>query len=115
MFPIVPCIKSHLPWQFHENPASRFFRNVANRQTYRHTDKATDNDENITFAMVEVIITESDKNDRLLVINTENRIEIVSDCLGSFKIVYDIEASDVSKSRRDWYLEVSHRSDLGSC
>ena len=31
------------------------FRNVANRQTNRQT-QATDNDENITFAMAEVII-----------------------------------------------------------
>ena len=24
MFPIVPCIKSHLPWKFHEDPFCRF-------------------------------------------------------------------------------------------
>ena len=52
------CITSHLPCKFHENLLSRFFRNVANIQTYtdRQTStKATDNDENITFAMAEVI------------------------------------------------------------
>ena len=46
MFRIVTCIKSHLPWKFHEDPFGRFFRYVANRQTDRQTDKATDNDEN---------------------------------------------------------------------
>ena len=50
MFLFVPCIKSHLPWKFHEYPFSRFFRNVANSQTTRQTDKPTDNDENITTA-----------------------------------------------------------------
>ena len=35
-----------------------FFRNIASRQTDRQTNEATDNDENITFAMAEVIITE---------------------------------------------------------
>ena len=33
-----------------------FFRNVANRQADRQTNKAMDNDENITFAMAEVKI-----------------------------------------------------------
>ena len=37
-----------------------FFRNVANRQADRQTDKSTDNDENITFAMAEVIKCEHD-------------------------------------------------------
>ena len=50
MFPIVPCIKSHLAWEFHKKSVQPFFRNVANRQT----DRATDKDENITFAMAEV-------------------------------------------------------------
>ena len=29
---------SHLPWKFHENPFSRFFRNDANRQTDKQTN-----------------------------------------------------------------------------
>ena len=41
MFPTVPCIKYHLPWNF--------------RQTDRQTDKPTDIDENIPFAVAEVI------------------------------------------------------------
>ena len=35
-----------------------FFHNVANRQTNRQT-QATDNDENITFAMAEVIMVQT--------------------------------------------------------
>ena len=56
MLPIVPCIKSHLPWKFHENPFSRFsVMLLTDRQTDGQTDRqATDNDENITFA--EIII-----------------------------------------------------------
>ena len=44
--------------------AAVFFRNVANRQTYRQTDRqtrATDNDENIAFAMAEVIKKDVDE------------------------------------------------------
>ena len=37
IFPIVPGIKSHLPWKFHENQFSRFFRNVANRPRNKQT------------------------------------------------------------------------------
>ena len=68
MFPIVPWIKSHLPWKFHENPFNHFsvmlltdrqtdrqIDRQTDRITDRQTDKATDNDENITFAMAEVI------------------------------------------------------------
>ena len=44
MFPIVPCIKSHLPWKFHENSFSRFSVMLP---TARQTEKATDNDENM--------------------------------------------------------------------
>ena len=36
VFPIVPCIKSHLPWQFHENPYSRFSVMLL---TDRHTNR----------------------------------------------------------------------------
>ena len=55
MFPIVPCIKSHLPRKFHENPFRRFsVMLLIDRQTNRQT-RATDNDENITFAMAEVM------------------------------------------------------------
>ena len=58
MFPIVPCIQSHLPRKFHENPFSRFSVMLltgrqTDRQTHRQT-RATDNDENITFVMAEV-------------------------------------------------------------
>ena len=54
MFPIVPYIKSHLPFKFHENPFSRFPEMLlTDRQTNRQT-RATDKDENITFAMAEV-------------------------------------------------------------
>ena len=53
MFPIVPFIKSHLPWKCHENPFCRF--SVTARQPDKQTDKPTDNDENITFALAEVI------------------------------------------------------------
>ena len=40
MFPIVLCIKSHLPWKFHENPFSRFsIMLLTDRQTDRQTDE----------------------------------------------------------------------------
>ena len=55
MSPIVPCIKSHQPWKFHESPFGCFsVMLLTDRQTNRQT-RATDNDENITFAMVEVM------------------------------------------------------------
>ena len=48
------CIKAHLPWNFYENPFSRFsVMLLTDKQTNR---QATDNDENITFAMAEVNI-----------------------------------------------------------
>ena len=57
MFSIVPCIKSHLPWKFHENRFSRFsVMLLTDRQTNR---QATDNDENIIFAMAEVMMLTS--------------------------------------------------------
>ena len=43
MFPIVPCIKSHLPWKFHENPFSHFaIMLLTDRRTDRLTDRPTD-------------------------------------------------------------------------
>ena len=42
MFPIVPCIKSHLPWKIHENPFHRFpVMLLTDRQTDRQTDGQT--------------------------------------------------------------------------
>ena len=39
MFPIVPCIKSHLPWKFHENPFSHFsVIMLTDRQTNRQSN-----------------------------------------------------------------------------
>ena len=58
MIPIVPCIKSHLTCKFHENPFHCFsVMLLTDRQTHRQTDRATDNDENITFAMAEVTMS----------------------------------------------------------
>ena len=53
-----------------------FFRNVANRQRDRQTDRATDNDENITFPMAEVMMIEHFGSDQVLMCgaNTINLI-----------------------------------------
>ena len=51
------CSLYHVPhtlqisWKFVQS----LFRNIANRQTDKHTTQATDNDENMAFAMAEVI------------------------------------------------------------
>ena len=43
ILPIVPCIESHLPWKFHENPFSRFsVMLLTDRQTDRQIDRQTD-------------------------------------------------------------------------
>ena len=40
IFPIVPCIKSHLPWKFHENPLRRFsVILLTDRQTNRQSNE----------------------------------------------------------------------------